>query len=68
MGEGGPEAILPLSRGSDGRLGVQAPSGGGNVTHVTFNISTPDADSFRRSQGQIAAQLSRAVAAGSRNR
>jgi hypothetical protein len=67
MGEAGPEAILPLSRGSDGRLGVQAGSGG-NVTHVTFNVSTPDASSFRRSQGQIAAQLSRAVAAGQRNR
>jgi len=33
MGEAGPEAILPLSRGSDGRLGV---SGGGN--NVTVNV------------------------------
>ncbi|UWQ59967.1 phage tail length tape measure family protein [Leisingera caerulea] len=29
MGEAGPEAILPLARGSDGRLGVQLQSGGG---------------------------------------
>lgn len=29
MGEAGPEAILPLSRSSDGRLGVQLQSGGG---------------------------------------
>lgn len=35
MGEAGPEAIMPLSRGSDGRLGVAA-SGGG--TAVTVNI------------------------------
>jgi len=33
MGEAGPEAILPLSRGSDGKLGV---SGGGN--NVTVNV------------------------------
>ncbi len=29
MGEAGPEAIMPLSRGSDGKLGVKASSGGG---------------------------------------
>jgi len=31
MGEAGPEAIMPLKRGSDGRLGVQAGGGGGSV-------------------------------------
>ncbi len=31
-GEAGPEAILPLRRGSDGRLGVAAAGGPGNVT------------------------------------
>ncbi|EHC5874299.1 phage tail tape measure protein [Salmonella enterica subsp. enterica serovar Eastbourne] len=31
MGEAGPEAILPLRRGSDGKLGVVAASGGGGV-------------------------------------
>ncbi|KFI24349.1 phage tail tape measure protein [Paenirhodobacter enshiensis] len=29
MGEAGPEAIMPLARGSDGRLGVQLNGGGG---------------------------------------
>ena len=53
-GEAGPEAILPLSRGSDGRLGVRAERGGSGV-NVTFNVTTPDAESFRRSEGQIAA-------------
>ena len=31
MGEAGPEAIMPLSRGSNGKLGVQASGGVGNV-------------------------------------
>jgi phage-related minor tail protein len=64
-GEAGPEAILPLARGSDGRLGVQA-QGGGGVT-ITMNISTPDAESFRRSETQIGAMVSRAVSRGRRN-
>ncbi len=66
MGEAGPEAILPLARGADGRLGVQA--GGGRATTVVMNITTPDAQSFQRSQAQIAAQASRALARGQRNR
>jgi lambda family phage tail tape measure protein len=66
MGEAGPEAIMPLRRGSDGRLGVQSSGGGGGV-HVTMNITTPDADSFTRSQTQVAAGLSRAISRGNRN-
>ncbi len=66
MGEAGPEAIMPLSRGADGRLGVRT-QGGGAVT-VNMNISTPDAQSFQRSQGQIATQMSRALGRGQRNR
>jgi phage-related minor tail protein len=64
-GERGAEAILPLSRGADGRLGVKA-EGSGGIT-VTFNVTTPDAESFRRSETQIAALLARAVAQGQRN-
>lgn len=67
MGEAGPEAIMPLTRGADGRLGV-ASAGGGRPVQVTMNISTPDAAGFRRSQTQIAAQLGRAMARGQRNR
>ena len=66
MGEAGPEAIMPLSRGPDGKLGVRG-AGGGNVS-VVMNISTPDIDGFRRSQGQIAAQLGRLIGRGYRNR
>jgi phage-related minor tail protein len=64
-GERGPEAIMPLARGPDGRLGVRAQGGGG--VSVTFNVTTPDAESFRRSETQIAALLARAVALGQRN-
>lgn len=67
MGEAGPEAIMPLSRGPDGKLGVQARGGGGPVT-VVMNIQTPDTDGFRRSKGQIAAELGRAIGRGGRNR
>ncbi len=42
MGEAGAEAILPLARGADGRLGVASAAGGG-ATNVTMNVSTPDA-------------------------
>ena len=64
-GERGAEAIMPLSRGADGRLGVVARGGGG--VNVTFNVSTPDAESFRRSETQVAAMLARAIALGQRN-
>ncbi|MBX9934440.1 MAG: phage tail tape measure protein [Methylobacterium sp.] len=64
MGEAGPEAILPLRRGSDGRLGVAAGQGGG--ASITVNITTPDIAGFRRSEAQVAASLARAVARGRR--
>ena len=65
MGEAGPEAIMPLSRGPDGALGVRSTAGGRPVA-VTFNIQTPDTEGFRRSQGQIAAQMGRLLNQGRR--
>ncbi len=67
MGEAGPEAIMPLSRGPDGKLGVRGAGGGGGAT-VVMNISTPDVQGFQRSQSQIAAHMSRALSSGNRNR
>lgn len=64
MGEAGPEAIMPLKRGPDGRLGVAAGSG---TSTVNVTINTPDAASFQRSKTQIAATLARAVDRGRRN-
>ena len=68
MGEAGPEAIMPLRRGPDGRLGVAAAGGGGAPVQVVMNITTPDVQGFQRSQTQIAAQMGRALARGQRNR
>lgn len=67
MGEAGSEAIMPLARGPDGRLGVSAGGAQRPVT-VVMNISTPDVQGFQRSQSQIAAQALRALARGQRNR
>lgn len=63
MGEAGPEAVMPLARGPDGKLGVR---GGGGV-NVTVNITAADAPSFRRSESQVSAMIARAVARGQRN-
>lgn len=63
-GEAGPEAVLPLARGADGRLGVRSTAG--RPVSVIVNIATPDAESFRRSQAQVAGALARAVARGQR--
>jgi phage-related minor tail protein len=64
-GEAGPEAIMPLTRGPDGRLGVAMSSGGPSTVNVT--ISTPDAASFRRSEAYLTGQIARAVARGQRS-
>lgn len=66
MGEAGREAVLPLARGSDGRLGVALEGSAGTGTTINVHISTPDAGSFRRSEAQVTAMLARAVARGSR--
>lgn len=65
-GERGAEAIMPLARGPDGRLGVVA-AGGGGAVQVHVNISTPDIEGFQRAEGQVSAALARAVARGQRN-
>lgn len=67
MGERGAEAIMPLARGPDGRLGVVAQSGGARPVAVTVNIAAQDIESFRRSEAQITGALARAVARGQRN-
>lgn len=61
-GEAGPEAIMPLARGADGRLGVA----GGGAVNVTFNVTASDARSFAASEAEISAMLLRAVKRGTR--
>lgn len=66
MGEAGAEAILPLQRGPDGALGVAMTGGGGSAAPIVFNVNATDAASFRKSEGQISAMLTRSVARGRR--
>ena len=66
MGEAGSEAILPLRRGADGKLGVDAGQGGAAPVSITFNVSATAAASFRRSEDQVSAMLARAVSRGMR--
>lgn len=63
MGEAGPEAIMPLKRGRDGKLGV---TGGGGTT-INMVVHANDANSVRASMGQIKADLARAVSSARRN-
>jgi hypothetical protein len=59
MGEGGPEAVMPLSRGPGGQLGVVNHGGGGGRTTINNNVyhnqtvNAVDANSFRKSARQI---------------
>lgn len=60
MGEAGPEAIMPLKRGSDGKLGVQMQGGGGGDTinvHQYFQLSANGDESVRRIVRQEAPRM-----------
>ncbi|MGD9846096.1 MAG: phage tail tape measure protein, partial [Variibacter sp.] len=65
-GEAGPEAILPLARGADGKLGVAADTAPAAAS-ITVHIATPDAESFRRSETYVSGLIARAVARGQRS-
>ena len=54
MGEAGPEAIMPLKRGRDGKLGV---AGGGGTT--TVNVSVDAKGTKVEGDGKQMAQLGR---------
>jgi len=60
MGEAGPEAIMPLQRGADGKLGVLASGGGGNV-NVVVNVDAKG--SSVEGNDQSANQLGRVISA-----
>lgn len=66
-GEAGAEAILPLGRGPDGRLGVRGLGGGADAANITVNIQTPDVEGFRRSEAEVAASIARLVGRGRRS-
>jgi len=54
MGEAGPEAILPLKRGSDGKLGVSA-AGGNYIDNRVYNIDA------RGAQQGVSEDIRRAI-------
>jgi hypothetical protein len=59
MGEAGPEAIMPLKRGANGKLGVQMEGGGGDtiVVNQSFNFQANGDDSVKRIIAQAAPQI-----------
>lgn len=57
MGEAGPEAIMPLKRGADGKLGVSAGGGGSLTVNVVMDPSTGALGAFVQDQaGQVVAK------------
>lgn len=64
MGEAGPEAIMPLTRGSDGKLGVKAPGGAaGGRSEVVVTLS-PELEGriLKQAEGQSIAITQAGVA------
>jgi lambda family phage tail tape measure protein len=60
MGEAGPEAIIPLKRGADGKLGIAG--GGGGSGSTTINVSVDAKGSSVQGDGNKGNQLARVVA------
>lgn len=46
MGEAGPEAIMPLSRGPDGRLGVKTDGGGASGQKIQLIVTAEEGELF----------------------
>lgn len=57
FGEAGPEAIMPLKRGADGKLGVAAQKTGNDSRPIVININSSSGDK---------AEIRRSAAAGAR--
>ena len=60
MGEAGPEAIMPLKRGSNGKLGVQMEGGGGgDVIHISqsFNFQANGDETVKKLIAQAAPKI-----------
>lgn len=65
VGEQGPELFRPSSAGEiipNNKLGL-----GGDNINIHMTVNTPDAGSFRANQGEILAELNRAMQRGQRN-
>jgi len=62
MGEAGPEAIMPLARGADGKLGVAAANGNSAPNVIINNYSGQDATASSDSAGNLVIEIGRAIA------
>jgi lambda family phage tail tape measure protein len=69
LGEAGPEAIMPLKRGSNGKLGVQVQGGyaAGRVSapQITLNVSIGSVDSPER-QAKLLIEMQKMIKSGAR--
>jgi lambda family phage tail tape measure protein len=64
MGEAGPEGILPLKRGADGKLGVIASGGGGSTTiNVSVDAKGSSVEGDASQSKQLAVVISAAIQA-----
>jgi hypothetical protein len=57
MGEAGPEAIMPLKRGANGKLGVQMEGGATTTVVQNFNFSANGDESVKRIIAQAAPKI-----------
>jgi len=56
MSEKGPEAIMPLKRGKDGRLGVEA-QGGGTTNNIVVNVDSSGTETSGDQEGKMLGQV-----------
>lgn len=61
MGENGPEAIMPLSRGVNGKLGVEVTGHATKVMNVSVRVEANNPNEFRGSERQIAMKMRTAL-------
>jgi len=59
MGEAGPEAIMPLKRGANGKLGVEGGGGGAVNVVQNFNFSANGDESVKRIISQEAPKIAK---------
>ena len=57
MGEAGPEAIMPLKRGANGKLGVEAAGGGAVTIQQNFNFAANGDESVKKLIAQAAPKI-----------
>jgi tape measure domain-containing protein len=63
MGEAGPEAIMPLKRGADGKLGVAGGGGGSTTINVSVDAKGSNVEGDASQSKQLAVVISAAIQA-----